>query len=153
VERVGLIGGRSEGYVADGTVIMPPSALAKLSELTDVQISDHVADRTAGLDIDGPWTFHLRNPRNPAAYNTYAGVLEFVASEGVVHLPAWVSQLLDSYSSEGRLELIMQMMKSLNLNEGDPIRLTGTVMPVKGKLVKVQAQSRDFEQVSDPRAV
>ncbi|EIW71321.1 hypothetical protein TREMEDRAFT_67697 [Tremella mesenterica DSM 1558] len=94
-----------------GKIIMPASALAKLSS----------------LDIPGPWTFQLRNPRH------MPGVLEFIADEGNVHLPAW-------------------MMKTLQLEEGDPIRLTGASLP-KGKLVKLQAQSTDFLQVSDPRAV
>jgi ubiquitin fusion degradation protein 1 len=44
------------------------------------------------------------------------------------------------------------MMKTLNLNEGDPIRLSGTTLP-KGKMVKIQAQSTDFLQVTDPKAV
>jgi ubiquitin fusion degradation protein 1 len=45
-----------------------------------------------------------------------------------------------------------QMMKTLNLEEGDPIRLTGAVLP-KGKLVKIQAQSTSFLEVTDPKAV
>lgn len=44
------------------------------------------------------------------------------------------------------------MMKSLNLNEGDPVRLTGATLP-KGKLVKIQAQTVDFLEVTDPKAV
>lgn len=64
---------------------------------------------------------------------THAGVLEFIADEGIVHLPAW-------------------MMKKLQLSEGDPIRLTGCTLP-KGKHVKIQAQSTDFLQVSDAKAV
>lgn len=47
----------------------------------------------AALDIEGPWTFQLRNPKNPSQLKTHAGVLEFIAEEGIVHLPAWVSQL------------------------------------------------------------
>lgn len=76
--------------------------------------------------------FELRNPANSAA-STHAGVLEFIAEEGVVHLPYW-------------------MMKTLRLNEGDPIRITGTELP-KGKLVKLQAQSVHFLEISDHRAV
>jgi ubiquitin fusion degradation protein 1 len=76
--------------------------------------------------------FKLRNPNNAAA-STHAGVLEFIATEGVVHLPYW-------------------MMKTLRLNEGDPIRITGTELP-KGKMVKLQAQSMHFTEVSDPKAV
>lgn len=76
--------------------------------------------------------FQLRNPANPAA-STHAGVLEFIAQEGVVHLPYW-------------------MMKTLRLNEGDPIRITGAELP-KGTFVKIQAQSTHFLEVSDPKAV
>ncbi|ORY34570.1 ubiquitin fusion degradation protein UFD1-domain-containing protein [Naematelia encephala] len=115
---VAVMGG-NERYelMYGGKIIMPPSALARLT----------------ALDISGPWCFELRNPRNPSVNRTHAGVLEFIADEGIVHLPAW-------------------MMKTLNLNEGDPIRLTGAKLP-KGKLVKLQAQATDFLQVSDPKAV
>jgi ubiquitin fusion degradation protein 1 len=95
---------------------MPQSSLARLTQ----------------LDLEGPWMFQLRNPANPAA-STHAGVLEFIAEEGVVHLPYW-------------------MMKTLRLNEGDPIRITGAELP-KGKLVKLQAQSTHFLEISDPKAV
>jgi ubiquitin fusion degradation protein 1 len=44
------------------------------------------------------------------------------------------------------------MMKRLKLDEVEPIRLTGTTLP-KGKLVKIQAQTPDFVEVSDPKAV
>lgn len=44
------------------------------------------------------------------------------------------------------------MMKKLGLNEGDPVRLTGAVLP-KGKMVKIQAQSVDFLEVADAKAV
>ncbi|KAF9535251.1 ubiquitin fusion degradation protein UFD1-domain-containing protein [Crepidotus variabilis] len=99
-----------------GKIILPPSALANLTN----------------LDLESPWMFKLRNPANPAA-STHAGVLEFIAEEGVVHLPYW-------------------MMKTLRLNEGDPIRITGTDLP-KGKFVKFQAQTVHFLEISDPKAV
>ncbi|KAH8116835.1 UFD1-domain-containing protein [Phellopilus nigrolimitatus] len=99
-----------------GKVILPPSALASLT----------------ALDLESPWMFKLNNPQNPGA-STHAGVLEFIAEEGCVHLPYW-------------------MMKSLRLNEGDPIRITGAELP-KGKLVKLQAQSVHFLEISDPKAV
>lgn len=76
--------------------------------------------------------FKLNNPSNPAA-STHGGVLEFIAEEGVVHLPHW-------------------MMQSLRLNEGDPVRVTGTELP-KGKFVKLQAQTVHFLEISDPKAV
>jgi len=97
-------------------VILPPSALANLTS----------------LDLESPWMFKLRNPQNPAA-STHSGVLEFIAEEGVVHLPYW-------------------MMKTLRLNEGDPVRITGTELP-KGHFVKLQAQHVHFLEISDPKAV
>ncbi|KNZ78395.1 Ubiquitin fusion degradation protein 1, partial [Termitomyces sp. J132] len=111
-----LPGKERENVSYGGKIIMPPSALANLTN----------------LDLESPWMFQLRNPSNPAA-STHAGVLEFIAEEGVVHLPYW-------------------MMKTLRLNEGDPIRITGTELP-KGKLVKLQAQSVHFLEISDHKAV
>ncbi|CED84647.1 glutathione-disulfide reductase [Phaffia rhodozyma] len=99
-----------------GKIIMPPSALARLTN----------------LELESPWTFHLQNPRS-AALETHAGVLEFIAEEGVVYLPPW-------------------MMRTLGLREGDPIRVTGARLP-KGKHVKIQAQNLEFLEVSDPKAV
>ncbi|KAG5647245.1 hypothetical protein DXG03_000780 [Asterophora parasitica] len=114
---VAMLPGRERENVSyGGKIIMPPSALANLTN----------------LDLEDPWMFQLRNPANPAA-STHAGVLEFIAEEGVVHLPYW-------------------MMKTLRLNEGDPIRITGTELP-KGKLVKLQAQSVHFLEISDHKAV
>ena len=98
------------------TVIMPPSALASITQ----------------MDLEPPWMFKLRNPENPAA-STHAGVLEFIAEEGCVHLPQW-------------------MMKTLRLDEGDAIRVTGAELP-KGQFVKLQAQSTMFLEISDPKAV
>jgi ubiquitin fusion degradation protein 1 len=95
---------------------MPPSALARLTH----------------LNLSSPWMFHLRNPLNSAA-STHAGVLEFIADEGIVYLPHW-------------------MMRTLKLSEGDRLRVTGTQLP-KGRFVKLQAQETSFLEVSDPKAV
>lgn len=100
-----------------GKIIMPPSALAHLTN----------------LEIESPWFFELRNTGSSEACRTHAGVLEFIADEGNVHLPAW-------------------MMRTLGLSEGDPIRLTGATLP-KGKMVKIQPQTVDFLEISDPKAV
>ncbi|KAH9946429.1 uncharacterized protein BXZ73DRAFT_95426 [Epithele typhae] len=114
---VALLPGKPRENVSyGGKIIMPTSALANLHQ----------------MDLQSPWMFKLRNPANPAA-STHAGVLEFIAEEGCVHLPQW-------------------MMQTLRLNEGDPIRITGCELP-KGKLVKLQAQTVDFLEISDPKAV
>ncbi|PWN52377.1 UFD1-domain-containing protein [Violaceomyces palustris] len=100
-----------------GKIIMPPSALAHLTN----------------LEIESPWLFELRSTKASEPKRTHAGVLEFIADEGNVHLPAW-------------------MMRTLGLSEGDPIRLTGASLP-KGKMVKIQPQTVDFLEISDPKAV
>ena len=44
------------------------------------------------------------------------------------------------------------MMDQLRLNEGDPIRIVGGRYP-KGRMIKIQPQSVDFLEVSDPKAL
>lgn len=55
------------------TVIMPPSALEQLTR----------------LNINYPMLFKLINKKSKR--ETHCGVLEFVADEGKVYLPLWVS--------------------------------------------------------------
>ncbi|KAI0031816.1 UFD1-domain-containing protein [Vararia minispora EC-137] len=75
---VAMLPGRErENLSYGGKIVMPPSALARLTQ----------------LDIDSPWMFKLRNPSNPAA-STHCGVLEFIADEGCVHLPYWMMKTL-----------------------------------------------------------
>jgi ubiquitin fusion degradation protein 1 len=59
-----------------GKIIMPPSALDKLTR----------------LHITYPMLFELTNGQKQRM--THAGVLEFVAEEGKVYLPNWVSFML-----------------------------------------------------------
>ncbi|MBW0517779.1 hypothetical protein O181_057494 [Austropuccinia psidii MF-1] len=90
--------------------------------------------RLTEMDMDSPFMFEIRNgsPRKHDLF-THCGVLEFIADPGTVHLPQW-------------------MMKRLELNEGDPIKLTGARLP-KGKFAKVQAQSTLFLELGDHKAV
>lgn len=50
------------------------------------------------------------------------------------------------------LSFSLQIMDQLRLDEGAPIRIWGGRYP-KGKLIKIQAQSVDFLEISDPKAV
>lgn len=59
-----------------GKVILPPSALDKLSR----------------LNISYPMLFELRNAEKERI--THAGVLEFIAEEGRIYLPLWMMQSL-----------------------------------------------------------
>lgn len=118
--------GRRERINYGGKIILPQSALAKL----------------ASLNIMYPMLFHLSNVVHPGSQaaaaateikHTHAGVLEFIAQEGHCYLPYW-------------------MMKTLGLTEGSIIRVTSVTLPL-GTLVKLQPQSVDFLDITDPRAV
>ncbi|KAM0792358.1 hypothetical protein ACM66B_005038 [Microbotryomycetes sp. NB124-2] len=89
-------------------------------------------EELTSLDIELPIDYEISNPAVPDL-KTHVGVLEFIAQEGTVNLPQWV-------------------MDQLRLSEGDPIRLQGARFP-KGKMIKIQPQSVDFLEISDPKAV
>ena len=62
----------SEEITHGGKIIMPPSALEKLSR----------------LNISYPMLFKLSSGNNDS--HTHCGVLEFVAEEGRIYVPHWV---------------------------------------------------------------
>ena len=64
---------------------------------------------------------------------THCGVLEFTAEEGCVYIPFW-------------------MMQNLLIEEGALITVTNVSLP-KATFVKLQPQSVDFLEISNPRAV
>lgn len=66
-------GNEREDVERGGKIIMPPSALDQLTR----------------LHIVYPMLFKLTNSR--LGRNTHCGVLEFVADEGKIYLPYWVS--------------------------------------------------------------
>lgn len=68
-----LPGPERENVNHGGKVIMPPSALDKLTR----------------LHITYPMLFELINGKEEKM--THAGVLEFIAEEGKIYLPYWVS--------------------------------------------------------------
>ncbi|TAQ84312.1 hypothetical protein B7494_g7373 [Chlorociboria aeruginascens] len=110
-----LPGAEREHLNYGGKIIMPPSALEKLSK----------------LHITYPMLFELINGQ--AERLTHAGVLEFVAEEGKVYLPHW-------------------MMQTLLLETGDLVQIKSTDL-APASLVKLQPQSTDFLDISDPKAV
>ena len=65
----------SEEIKHGGKIIMPPSALEKL----------------ARLNITYPMLFKLSNVNKET--ETHCGVLEFVAEEGRIYIPNWVSYI------------------------------------------------------------
>lgn len=85
------------------------------------------------LELESPWTFVLSGTGRSRSRKTHAGVVEFIADEGKVYLPSWI-------------------MRTLELQDGDPIHIQGARLP-KGKFVKLQPQTVDFLEISDPKAV
>ncbi|KAL8757825.1 MAG: hypothetical protein Q9199_001947, partial [Rusavskia elegans] len=110
-----LPGPERENVNHGGKVMMPPSALDKLTR----------------LHITYPMMFELIN--GVAEKVTHAGVLEFIAEEGKIYLPYW-------------------MMQTLSLDPGDLVQILSTDLP-SGSFIKLQAQSTDFLDISDPKAV
>ena len=107
--------GRYQSSNYAGKIILPQSALAKLSSL-------HIAY---------PMLFELNN--DSADRFTHAGVLEFTAPEGRIFIPEW-------------------MMRQLEVHDGDIINVKSTALPL-GTFLKIQPQSVDFLDISDPKAV
>ncbi|KAJ3389426.1 ubiquitin fusion degradation protein [Entophlyctis sp. JEL0112] len=100
-----------------GKILLPPSALAKLSV----------------LNIAYPMLFEITNDQQNKKRSSHAGVLEFIAEEGKAYLPQW-------------------MMNTLLIEEGSLVRIKNVSLPL-GKFVKLQPQSVDFLDITDPKAV
>eukprot|EP01018_Ginkgo_biloba_P014850 Gb_33194 [translate_table: standard] len=88
-------------------------------------------DRLASLHIDYPMLFELYNPGTERS--SHCGVLEFVAEEGMIYMPYW-------------------MMQNMLLQEGDTVRVKNATLP-KGTYVKLQPHTKDFLDISNPKAV
>ncbi|CAL5215230.1 unnamed protein product [Lathyrus oleraceus] len=88
-------------------------------------------DRLASLHIDYPMLFELRN--DAAERVSHCGVLEFIAEEGMIYMPYW-------------------MMENMLLQEGDIVRVKNATLP-KGTYVKLQPHTKDFLDISNPKAI
>ncbi|KAL7579939.1 hypothetical protein ACA910_004936 [Epithemia clementina (nom. ined.)] len=91
-------------------------------------------DTLARLQVDYPMLFKLTAMSSDGEERrTHCGVLEFTAEEGCVYIPFW-------------------MMQNLLIEEGSLITVTNVSLP-KATFVKLQPQSVDFLEISNPRAV
>lgn len=88
-------------------------------------------DRLASLHIEYPMLFELRNTATERI--SHCGVLEFIAEEGMVYMPYW-------------------MMQNLLLQEGDIVQIKNATLP-KGTYVKLQPHTKDFLDISNPKAI
>ncbi|XP_059430696.1 uncharacterized protein LOC132164247 isoform X2 [Corylus avellana] len=88
-------------------------------------------DRLASLDIEYPMLFELRNTSTGRV--SHCGVLEFVADEGLIYLPCW-------------------MMENMLLQEGDVVQVKNASL-AKGTYMKLQPHTKDFLDISNPKAM
>ncbi|WVZ19171.1 hypothetical protein V8G54_006493 [Vigna mungo] len=88
-------------------------------------------DRLASLHIDYPMFFELRN--DAAERVSHCGVLEFIAEEGMIYMPYW-------------------MMENMLLQEGDIVKVKNVTLP-KATYVKLQPHTKDFLDISNPKAI
>ncbi|CAJ1973027.1 unnamed protein product [Sphenostylis stenocarpa] len=88
-------------------------------------------DHLAFLRIDYPMMFELRNGASERV--SHCGVLEFIADEGAIYMPYW-------------------MMQNMLLEEGDTVRVKYASLP-KGTYVKLQPHTKDFFDISNPKAI
>eukprot|EP00041_Stephanoeca_diplocostata_P019596 m.425241 g.425241 ORF g.425241 m.425241 type:complete len:331 (-) comp21344_c0_seq1:708-1700(-) len=83
------------------------------------------------LHVEYPMLFSIQSHKTGRI--SHAGVLEFIAKPGYVNVPHW-------------------MMKNLAIDEGDQVTIKNVQLP-RATFVKVQAQSVDFLDITDQRAV
>ncbi|RXH99558.1 hypothetical protein DVH24_021360 [Malus domestica] len=104
---------------------------ASFIEKPQIESGDKSKSPTSSLHIDYPMLFELRN--ESAERVSHCGVLEFIAEEGMIYMPYW-------------------MMENMLLQEGDVVRVKNATLP-KGTYVKLQPHTKDFLDISNPKAI
>lgn len=113
------------------TVMAPGNERPELNYGSKILLPVSALDKVSKLHVQWPLTMELVNGEKEL--HTHAGVLEFVAEEGRAYLPQW-------------------MMQTLQLDVGDMIQIKTTSLS-PAKRVKLQPQSVNFLEISDPKAV
>ncbi|KAH8678001.1 ubiquitin fusion degradation protein UFD1 [Xylariales sp. PMI_506] len=123
---------RFDEYFRCYPMVMAPGAeRPELNYGSKIFLPVSALDKISKLHVQWPLTMELVNGEKER--HTHAGVLEFVAEEGRAYLPQW-------------------MMQTLLLDVGDMIQIKSTSLN-PAKLVKLQPQSVNFLEISDPKAV
>lgn len=110
---------------------MAMSGKAHLEDGDKILLPASALHDLAQMNVEYPMLFELSNPR--MGKRTHCGVLEFSAEEGRCYIPFW-------------------MMQNLILQEGDIMHVVNVSLK-KASFVKFRAQSVDFLDISNPRAV
>ncbi|KAI0181912.1 UFD1-domain-containing protein [Hypoxylon sp. FL1284] len=112
-------------------IMAPGSERPELNYGSKIFLPPSALQKISQLHVQWPLMMELINGEKGA--QTHAGVLEFVAEEGRAYIPQW-------------------MMQTLQLDVGDMIQIKSTSLEL-AKMVKLQPQSTNFLDISDPKAV
>ncbi|KAI8909768.1 ubiquitin fusion degradation protein UFD1-containing protein [Gorgonomyces haynaldii] len=120
-----------ETYRCYPVTMMPGNDRENVTFGGKILLPPSALQKLASLHIEYPMLFEITNPAHKKT--THAGVLEFIADEGRMYVPPW-------------------MMNTLLLEQGQLVTIKTTTLPL-GKFVKIQPQSVDFLEITDPKAV
>ncbi|KAF9877743.1 ubiquitin fusion degradation protein UFD1 [Colletotrichum karsti] len=123
---------RFDEYYRCYPLIMAPGAeRPELNYGSKIFLPPSALDKVSKLHVQWPLLMEIINGEK--GKHSHSGVLEFVAEEGRAYLPQW-------------------MMETLQLDVGDMIQVKTTSLEL-ARLVKLQPQSVNFLDISDPKAV
>ncbi|KAG6018847.1 hypothetical protein E4U41_003539 [Claviceps citrina] len=120
-----------EYYRCYPVVMAPGSERPELNYGSKIILPPSALDKVSKLHVQWPLLMELMNGEK--GRHSHAGVLEFIAEEGRAYIPQW-------------------MMETLGMDVGDMIQIRTTSLEL-AKMVKLQPQSVNFLEISDPKAV
>lgn len=116
-------------YVCNSFAMCGRSSVAEDGD--KILLPPSALQQLAHMNVEWPMLFRISN--TDLGRSSHCGVLEFSSEEGRCYLPYW-------------------MMKNLVLEEGALVTITNVALP-KATYVKFRAQSVDFLEISNHRAV
>ncbi|KAG6004135.1 hypothetical protein E4U54_000582 [Claviceps lovelessii] len=120
-----------EYYRCYPVVMAPGSERPELNYGSKIILPPSALDKVSKLHVQWPLLMEMINGEK--GRHSHAGVLEFIAEEGRAYIPQW-------------------MMETLGMDVGDMIQIRTTSLEL-AKMVKLQPQSVNFLDISDPKAV
>ncbi|KFH43390.1 Ubiquitin fusion degradation protein-like protein [Hapsidospora chrysogenum ATCC 11550] len=120
-----------EYYRCYPVIMAPGNARPELNYGSKIILPPSALDKVSKLHVQWPLLMELINGEK--GKHSHAGVLEFIAEEGRAYIPQW-------------------MMETLGMDVGDMIQIRTTSLEL-AKMVKLQPQSTNFLEISDPKAV
>jgi ubiquitin fusion degradation protein 1 len=122
------------GFGFDFIVKVYPVSFVNRSDLEKgdkILLPPSILQKISGSELKGPIIFEIKNLNSTR--KSHCGVMDFTADEGCAYLPRW-------------------MMQNLNAKEGEKFLFAYTSLE-KGSYVKLQPQTDDFLNISNPKAV